>query len=155
MQALSSHPVHITDNEGKASPSAFIPFCEFGGNMDTMSINHKNFNWPICNIFKARILDDQLCYEVNLNLLRSQANFHNDIKLGLVFYMDYNEDRQIVLEDIVASINNKSTIVGSVDQSNDDKKGYTYLDTICKSLINEMKFMVSLNKYYRTIQVSW
>ena len=73
--------------------------------------------------------------------------------------MDYNEDRQIVLEDIVASIKNKSTIVGRVDQSNDDKKGYIYLHTIGKRLINEIKFMmmmikfmVSLNKYnYRTI----
>ena len=38
------HPVHIIDEEGNLSPSAFIPFCEFGGNMTAMGLNTELFD---------------------------------------------------------------------------------------------------------------
>ena len=38
IQKYNNHPVHIIDMEGNLSPSAFIPFCEFGGNMSIMGI---------------------------------------------------------------------------------------------------------------------
>ena len=36
---ISNHPVHIQEENGKFSPSAFIPICEFGGNMTMMGAN--------------------------------------------------------------------------------------------------------------------
>ena len=129
---FSSHPVHIKDKDGKQSPSAFIPFCEFGGNMLYTSISYDNFHWPVCDIFNTRVLNDQLCYEADLENLKSQDNFKHDIKLGLVFFMDYNEDRQIKLQETVESPQ-RHNMVGSVDESHDDKKGYIYLNTIGKS----------------------
>ena len=78
LQAVSSHPVHLIDKAGKALPSAFIPFCEFGGNMSTLSKNNAAFKLPVCNSFKDKILNDQMCYEVDLN----QYNSGHDIAIN-------------------------------------------------------------------------
>ena len=62
-----SHPVHITTSKAnQLSPSAFIPFCEFGGNMSTVGIKIDQFDVPVCNSFQSKILNDQLCYEIGL-----------------------------------------------------------------------------------------
>ena len=34
--ATAKHPVHFVTDDGKLSPSAFIPFCEFGGDDSIM-----------------------------------------------------------------------------------------------------------------------
>ena len=130
IHALSSHPVHIKDAKVESSPSAFIPFCEFGKRMLNTSINYSDFHWPVCDIFNARILNDQLCYEVDLEILKTQENFEHEIKSGLVFFMDYNEDRQISLDEKIEIFDD--SMVGSVDESHDDEKGYVYLNTIGK-----------------------
>ena len=36
------HPVHMIDEKGRVSPSAFIPFCEIAGNWSSMGME---FNW--------------------------------------------------------------------------------------------------------------
>ena len=76
------------------SPSAFIPFCEFGGNMSAMGIRNEHFNVTICNSFQAKIINDQLCYEVDLNRFSNNDNIEQELKVGFIFFMDYNEDRQ-------------------------------------------------------------
>ena len=89
---ITNHPVHIIDEEGKLSPSAFIPFCGFGGNMSIMGVKIDQFAVPVCNHFKAKVLNDQLCYEVDPNEFKyivSDKNFNQ----GLEFYVDINEDR--------------------------------------------------------------
>ena len=91
---LSNHPVHIVDERGDVSPSAFIPFCEFGGNMSAVGVKIDQFHVPVCNSFKAKVLNDQLCYEVDPNLFIDRTNTLKYLKLGLVLVLDYNEDRQ-------------------------------------------------------------
>ena len=78
------------------SPSAFIPFCDFGGNMSAVGIKIDQFDVPVCNSFKAKILHDQLCYEVDPNRFGSSAS---DLKQGLKFYVDINQDRQTDTKD--------------------------------------------------------
>ena len=82
IQKYNNHPVHIIDMEGNLSPSAFIPFCEFGGNMSIMGTRIDQFEVPVCNSFHAKVLNDQLCYEVDLDIERN-------LDLGLAFFMDY------------------------------------------------------------------
>ena len=67
LKNLLYHPVHIVTKNNQMSPSAFIPFCDFGGNMLQMGVKIDQFDVPVCNSFQARILNDQLCYEVDLN----------------------------------------------------------------------------------------
>ena len=96
MHRVSNHPVHILDENGNLSPSAFIPFCSFGGNMSAMGVKIDQFDVPVCNSFKAKILNDQLCYEVDVNRVRT--NDTEELRLGLTLLIDYNEDRQSVME---------------------------------------------------------
>ena len=85
---------------------------------------------PVCNSFKAKILNDQLCYEVDLKEYRdSNTKFDKNLKLGLVFFMDYNEDRQVVVEEDYEE-NWVDSWVQVVDHDDDDKKGFIYINTI-------------------------
>ena len=92
---LSNHPVHILDEEGSLSPSAFIPFCHFG-NQKTLGITLKQFDQPVCNIFKKKIIQDQLCYEAEMP--QDFTSFSDDNTIGLSFLVDTNKDRQISFE---------------------------------------------------------
>ena len=94
MHIVSNHPVHILDENGNLSPSAFIPFCSFGGNMSAMGVKIEEFYAPVCNSFKARVLYNQLCYEVDVNEIISKPFSANELKLGLVLLIDENWDRQ-------------------------------------------------------------
>ena len=103
VQRILNHPVHLIDKEGTLSPSALIPFCKFGGNMSNMGIKNKHFSVPVCNSFQAKVLNDQLCYEVDPNKYTYKdyltANeFKQAIKQGLTLYIDTNDDRQTKYE---------------------------------------------------------
>ena len=88
------------NNYGKMSPSAFIPFCELGGNMSLVGEKIDNFSVPVCNIFQAKIRYHQLCYEVNLNKYTNQDHIEEDLNKGLIILLDYNEDRQVKSEEL-------------------------------------------------------
>ena len=89
---IINHPVHIHHNNAKQlSPSSLIPVCNFGG-ID-IGIKLKEFNIPVCNLFSYKILNDQLCYEVDLNKFKD--SFTNQIlSKGLKLYIDRNIERQ-------------------------------------------------------------
>ena len=92
---IAHHPVHVRDKEGNLSPSAFIPFCQFGGNMTIMGNKiDELFNFPTCNCFERTILNNQLCYEVDLNIYANKTDVNEALKSGLVMLIDNNEDRQ-------------------------------------------------------------
>ena len=63
----TNHPVHIQDQDGKLSPTALVPFCEFGGNMSVMGIKIDQIDVPVCASFRPKIIMDQLCYTVDPN----------------------------------------------------------------------------------------
>ena len=96
---LINHPVHIVTESNKVSPSAFIPFCEFGGNMSSVGVSFDEFDVPVCNSFQAKMLNDQICYEVDLNRYSNRNNIEDELDLGFYFIMDYNEDRQVTINE--------------------------------------------------------
>ena len=113
------------------SPSAFIPFCDFGGNMSAMGKKIDQFDIPICSSCQATMLNDQLCYEVDLNEFSNKVNIDNELRLGFSFIMDYNEDRQVFLQE-----NQKITnfsLVRSITDSAQNEKAVIYLSTIGKA----------------------
>ena len=87
------------------------------------------YDIPVCKGFKPKVRNDQLCYEVDLDKFKSRDNIEKDLKSGLVFFMDYNEDRQVELKETDRDFNNES-LVGRVDESHDDNKAFIYLNTI-------------------------
>ena len=92
LHRITNHPVHIFDEKGNLSPSAFIPFCQFGRNISTLGSESDLFSIPVCNGFKAKLFYDQLCYEIDVN--RFQDNFtEQDLQLGLSMLVDTNFNR--------------------------------------------------------------
>ena len=113
---MTTHPVHIVDEHGELSPTALIPFCQFGGNMSLMGVKIDKFDLPVCNSFKAKILNDQHCYSVDPNKFRGKINLKNELSLTL--FIDYNEDREY----------------GKIIDDNDNRQHSIIVETIGKSI---------------------
>ena len=89
------------------------------------------FEFPVCNSFKAKILNDQLCYEVDLNKFSNKDNNENEVKLGLNFIMDYNEDRQVSFHyrHLKSQKRGQVGMARTITESADNH-AFIYLDTI-------------------------
>ena len=73
-------------------------------------------------------MNDQLCYEVDLDKYSDKNNVEKELNLGFHFLMDYNEDRQVT-----PTQNNSKTKIGlaeSVASSDQNEHAFVYLDTI-------------------------
>ena len=100
--------------------------------MSAMGVDTNMFDVPVCNSFQAKIINDQLCYEVDLNAYSDERNIKNQLELGFTFLMDYNEDRRVTLDQ---SINKtKVGLTKSVASSDQNQHAFVYLDTIGKNL---------------------
>ena len=95
--AIINHPPHIVDDEMKISPSAFIPYCMFGGDMSIMGVKIEEFEFSVCNSFQAKILSDQLCYEVDLNRYIGNTTQERNRQLaeGFVMLIDINQELKV------------------------------------------------------------
>ena len=124
------HPVHIINKNKQLSPSAFIPFCEFGGNISVMGVTMDMFDVPVCNSFYEKVLNDQLCYEVDLHKFSNVNNIEKELKSGLAFIMDYNEDRHIALDGVSQNIKMDQSFVSMIDKSDEIQHASIYLNTI-------------------------
>ena len=126
---IINHPVHIITEEEKTSPSAFIPFCEFGGHMLAVGVKIDQFDLPVCDSFQAKILNNQVCYEIDLNRYFDENS--TDIESGFNFIMDYNEDRQITFNMLKANKRKRKGLVGEAKLTSDhDQQAFIYLETI-------------------------
>ena len=122
----SNHPVHILDNEGNISPSSFIPFCAFGNDVKSMGKEINGFDNPVCDSFEAKIRNEQLCYEIDLEKYKDEKNIKEQLKSGLVLILDYNLERQ-------SETYNPNKVHKFGSEGNDV---YIYLDTISKLIFN-------------------
>ena len=66
--------------------------------MLSMGVKIEQFEFPVCNSFQPKVLNDQLCYEVDPNKYKMNLNA-NELKQGLKLYIDTNNDRQTKSED--------------------------------------------------------
>ena len=121
LQTVSSHPVHILNNDKELSASSFIPFCSFGKTFIGTKI--KEFELPVCDMFKPKRHYDQLCFETDLQLLKDSnyENLVNQLELGFTLVLDYNEERQ--LSDLFLGTSAK-------EELQDENYLSIYLDTI-------------------------
>ena len=66
--------------------------------MSTMGVKIDQFDVPVCHSFQAKILNDQLCYEVDPNKYKKGLS-KEELKQGLKLYIDTNNDRQTYPKD--------------------------------------------------------
>ena len=98
-----------------------------------MTMKIDNFDVPVCNAFQAKVLNDQLCYEVDLNTLRDQNNIEKDLKIGFNFIMDYNEDRQVIVKHNTEERNaegKRRGIANNLLSLDENKHALIYLNSI-------------------------
>ena len=107
---MTNHPVHIVDVDGNLSPTALIPFCEFGGNMSVMGTKIDQFNVPVCSSFRPKILQEQLCYTVDPNMYKRYVDEKN-VELSLGLFINYNEDRELSLENDKISLSDDENYI--------------------------------------------
>ena len=101
--------------------------------MSAMGVKIDQFAVPVCNSFQAKIMNDQLCYEVDLNKFSDKNNIENELKLGFNFLMDYNEDRQVILGQSVSKM--ELGLGKNVAASDHNKHAFIYLNTIGRNNI--------------------
>ena len=106
---VSNNPVHIQDEDGNLNPTALIPFCEFGGNMSLMGVKIEELDYPVCNSFRPKTIQDQLCYTVDPNEYKDKIDLNGDLSFSL--FINYNEDRQI---ENVVSFKDHTVIVDTI-----------------------------------------
>ena len=102
-----------------------IPFCEFGGNMSVMGVEINDFHIPFCTGFEEKIINDQLCYSINLNKTRQKNPVKEEHDLTFKLFISYNEDRQF---DSMIDVK----MPRKVDDSNLEK--YVLIETIGRLL---------------------
>ena len=100
------------DQSGNIYPTALIPFCIFGGNISVMGVKINQFDVPVCNSFRPKIIRDQLCYTVDPNKYKDKTDIKG--KLSLSLYIHFNEERQ--MEDI-DSTEEKIVIVDTIGKT--------------------------------------
>ena len=98
--------------------------------MESLGTRIKDFDIPVCSSFQAKIKDDQLCYELDLQKLKNNTDIEDQLKSGLFLVLDYNEDRQLIMKNQISKTTDKLKIFSS-DKEN---KAQIHLDTI--SMIN-------------------
>ena len=69
--------------------------------METLGTRIKEFDIPICNSFQAKVKDDQLCYELDLQKLKNNKSPGPD-GIPVKFFKHMNEE----CPDIVSNILN-------------------------------------------------
>ena len=127
---MTNHPVHIITTKSNMSTSAFIPFCEFGGNMSDVGVKIDQFDTPVCNSFQAKILNDQLCYEIDLQKYSNNNNIERELKSGFAFIMDYSEDRQVNFNEENQIFEEDFGLVDSILEAHEAQSATIYLNTI-------------------------
>ena len=91
IEKLVNHPVHISDHN---SLSSFIPFCSSGAAVSGKTSS--SFTLPVCEIFREKILNGQLCYEADVDsYLREHETWDQTLDLGFNFIVDFNEEYDV------------------------------------------------------------
>ena len=93
VQELSSHPVHLVGRDGNLNPTALVPFCSISDNYSAMGVKIDQIDVPVCNRFMPKVRRNQICYTVDLDKIRKERESKG--KVYFVFFIDYNEDRDI------------------------------------------------------------
>ena len=123
----------MIDDQGTLSPSSFIPFCSFGGNVSVEGKSSNNFNSPVCDKFRPAFLDGQLCYQVDPNELRNEVDMKKMASHGIIMLLDYNFERMVRDDGNEDSRLEDSSIL--LENKDNRKEAMIYIETLGKQLL--------------------
>ena len=122
--------------------SALIPFCGFGGNSDTFGSKIENFSIPVCNSFVSKVIEDEICYEIDVHEKVSKITEDN-LKTGLLLLIDLNEDKQFQAPLEHKNQKNKD-LFGMLNSEKMGDEIKIYIETIGNSVSEHQKFPSNL-----------
>jgi hypothetical protein len=91
---VSVHPPHLLDTQGNYTPAAFIPFCSYSGDMDSLGQSVDGLDIPVCNKFQPSMMDGQLCYTLNISSVISPEEIKTKFgeTTGIILAVDQYKD---------------------------------------------------------------
>ena len=95
------------------------------------------FQDPVCSAFTRKIVNNQLCYEVDLNRFRDQVDWKEALQSGLSLVVDTNDEydvRKLLTED--GNINTQEDKLDSYDNRQLEGQFSIHLKTISKAQIS-------------------
>ena len=98
--------------------------------MSGVGVKIDQFDDPVCNSFQAKIVNDQLCYEVDLNRFSNKSNIAKEVEVGFYFLMDYNEDRQVIIQSSFAHEEERSGISANLLESDKHQHAFSLLSIV-------------------------
>ena len=95
----------------------------------------EGFQAPVCSAFTRKIVNNQLCYEVDLNRFRDQVDWKESLQSGLSLVIDTNEEydvKKLMTEN--RNIKTEEDVLDSYFKNNWQEKFSIILKTISKYL---------------------
>jgi hypothetical protein len=130
IRKVSTHPVHILNNNLEKNPSAFIPFCKFSKRTIGMKIDE--FSNKVCSGFKESLVDKQICYSLDVNDLGGTEAINEEN--ALIMLLDYNVKRSTELSKPRKIVKVKSSDLKFLNRYERQKKSANgakiYMDTL-------------------------
>ena len=93
------------------------------------------FQDPVCSAFTRKIVNNQLCYEIDLNRFRDQVDWKESLQSGLSLVIDTNDEydvRKLMTEN--KNIKTEEDVLDSYFKNNWQEKFSIILKTISKYL---------------------
>ena len=102
--------------------------------MSLVGRNVDHFQAPVCTAFRERVVNDQLCYGIDVNGLRDDLDWEEALQSGLSLVLDTNQEydvRNLLTED--GNIGTEALdILNPYDNIQLQEKFAIFLNTISK-----------------------
>ena len=94
------------------------------------------------HLFRAKMLDGQHCYQVDVNEVKDQVDVKKAVKHGLLIIMDFNQDRIITENSAELNGHLENNPDGLILEKNDNElAAKIHIETLGKIIaINEAKY---------------
>ena len=134
LQRVTSHPVHLIYNNNQTlNPTALVTFCSVSDDYSAMGVKIDQIDVPVCNRFMPKVRRNQICYTVDLDKIRKETELKG--KVYFVFFIDYNEDRDI---SVARTINENEVS----ENKNDISRNEIIVETIGKYFSFQFSFQL-------------
>ena len=90
------------------------------------------FPIPVCNSFREKSFNGQLCYEADINKYKGRVDWQNSLQTGLSFVVDINEEYNIkkIIFDEATKQNSDEDLLNAFTKSEVLKTFSVHLQTI-------------------------
>ena len=108
--------------------------------MSLLGRKAEGFHAPVCSAFTRKIVNNQLCYEVDLNRFRDQVDWKESLQSGLSLVIDTNDEYDV--KKLLTEDGNIKTVKDKLDTYQDRQlqgKFSIFLKTISKYLFPHLQ----------------